>query len=85
MKAGYFSPKELGQAIQAERKALGRTQQWVASQCGIRPATVSDIETGKNVEMFTVMMVLNALGKGLNIVDRHVELSQARGIFHEED
>jgi transcriptional regulator with XRE-family HTH domain len=82
---GYFSPAELGAAIRAERKALGRTQKWVANQCRIRAATVSYIENGKNVEMFTVMIVLTALGKGLQIVDRHVALAQIQGMFDEED
>jgi transcriptional regulator with XRE-family HTH domain len=53
---GYFSLKELGQAIRAERKAIGRTQQWVADQCRLRSAAVSDIENGKNVELFTVIL-----------------------------
>ena len=82
---GYFSPKELGAAVRAERKALGRTQQWVAEQCNIRTATVSAIENGKNVELFTVMRMLTALGKGLQIVDRHVALDQIQGMFDEED
>jgi transcriptional regulator with XRE-family HTH domain len=82
---GYFSPKELGNAIRAERKALGRTQQWVADKCHIRTATVSDIETGKNVELFTVLAVLNALGKGLQIVDRNIDLDRLEDIFGEED
>jgi transcriptional regulator with XRE-family HTH domain len=82
---GYFSAEELGNAIRAERKALGRTQHWVANQCHIRVATVSDLENGKNVTLFTVMTVLTALGKGLRIVDRHVALDQIEGMFNEED
>jgi HTH-type transcriptional regulator / antitoxin HipB len=83
---GYFSPKELGQAIRAERKALGRTQQWVATKCRIRPATVSAIENGKNAELFTVMTILMALGKGLKIVDRHaLDPEQLREFFADED
>lgn len=83
---GYFSPKELGQAIRAERKALGRTQQWVATKCRIRTATVSAVENGKNVEFFTVMTVLTCLGKGLRIVDRQaLDLDQAKEFFAEED
>jgi DNA-binding XRE family transcriptional regulator len=82
---GYFSPKELGEAIRSERKALGRTQLWVAKQCKIRPATVSALENGKNVEFFTVMQVLSTLGKGLKIVDRHIDLSRLQGFFDEEE
>jgi transcriptional regulator with XRE-family HTH domain len=84
---GYFSPKELGQAIRAERKALGRTQQWVAAKCQIRTATVSAVENGQNVELFTVMTILTALGKGLQIVDRHItlDLLAVTGLFEDED
>ena len=82
---GYFSPKELGAAIRRERKALGRTQKWIAERCEIRVATVSDIENGKNVQFFTVMSVLKSLGKGLQIVDRHISLDQVQGMFDEED
>jgi transcriptional regulator with XRE-family HTH domain len=85
VKLGYFSPKELGHAIRSERKALGRTQKWVANKCRIRAATVSDMENGKNVEIFTVMAVLSTLGKGLQIVDRHIDLDQLQALFHEED
>jgi transcriptional regulator with XRE-family HTH domain len=84
---GYFSPKELGQAVRAERKALGRTQQWVADKCQIRMATVSAVENGQNVELFTVMRILTALGKGLQIVDRHItlDLLAATELFEDED
>lgn len=84
---GYFSPKELGQAVRAERKALGRTQQWVAEKCQIRMATVSAVENGQNVELFTVMKILTALGKGLQIVDRHItlDLLAAADLFEDED
>jgi transcriptional regulator with XRE-family HTH domain len=82
---GYFSPRELGSAIKAERKAMGRTQKWVAEKCKIRVATVSAVENGKNVELFTAMQILTALGKGMLIVDRHVALDQLEGFFDEEE
>lgn len=84
---GYFSPKELGQAVRVERKALGHTQQWVADKCKIRTATVSAVENGQNVEIFTVMRILTALGKGLQIVDRHItlDLVTAARLFEDED
>lgn len=84
---GYFSPKELGHAVRAERKALGRTQQWVADKCRIRTATVSAVENGQNVELFTVMNILTALGKGLQIIDRHItlDLVTSAGLFDDED
>lgn len=82
---GYFSAQELGAAFRAERKALGRSQQWVADQCKFRRQTVADIESGKNVELFTLMAALTALGKGLLITDRRIALDQLGGLFDEED
>jgi DNA-binding XRE family transcriptional regulator len=84
-KLGYFSAKELGTAFRAERRALRRSQQWVADQCKFRRQTIADIENGKNVEVFTLMSALNALGKGLLITDRHIALDQLGDLFHEED
>jgi hypothetical protein len=40
----------------------------------MRTATVSAVENGQNVELFTVISILTALGKGLQIVDRHITL-----------
>lgn len=85
IKAGYFSARELGAAFRAERKALGYTQQQVAEKCRFRRATIAEIEAGKNVEIFTLMTALTALGKGLLIVDRHISRDQLAGIFDEED
>ncbi len=82
---GYFSPKELGSAFRAERKALGRTQQWVAEQCQVRRQTIADIEAGKNVEVFTLMKALMVLGKGLQIVDRRIAFDQIGDLFDDED
>ena len=82
---GYFSAKELGAAFRAERKALNRSQQWVADQCQFRRQTIADIESGKNVELFTLMSALNALGKGLLITDRRIALDQLGDLFHEDD
>jgi DNA-binding XRE family transcriptional regulator len=82
---GYFSAKELGLAFRKERKALGRSQQWVADQCKFNRKTIIDIEAGKNVELFTLMAALSALGKGLLITDRRVALDQVGELFDEEN
>lgn len=84
-KLGYFSAKEMGAAFRAERKALRRSQQWVADQCKFRRQTIADIENGKNVELFTLMAALNSLGKGLLITDRRIALDQIGDMFNEED
>jgi len=82
---GYFSQRELGAAFRVERKAQKRTQQWVADQCKFRRQTIADIEKGKNVEVFTLMAALNALGKGLLITDRRIALDQLGDLFKEDD
>lgn len=81
---GYFSARELGAAFRAERRALRRSQQWVADQCRFRRQTIADIESGKNVGLFTLMSALNALGKGLLITDRHIALDQIGDLFDED-
>ncbi len=85
LKLGYFSAKELGAAFHAERKALQRSQQWVADQCRFRRQTIADIESGNNVELYTLMAALNALGKGLLITDRRIALDQLGALFHEDE
>jgi DNA-binding XRE family transcriptional regulator len=82
---GYFSAKELGVAFRAERKALGYTQQWLAAQCKFRRQTIADIENGKNIELFTLMAALTAMGKGLSITDRRIAFDQIGNLFDEED
>jgi DNA-binding XRE family transcriptional regulator len=81
---GYFSLEELGRAFRAERRALGRTQQWVAEQCQMRRQTIADIENGKNVEVYTLMQALMVLGKGLLITDRHIAFDQIGDLFDED-
>lgn len=81
---GDCSGKELGESIRAERKALGKTQQWVAEQCSIRRATVCDLERGKNVEVETVFAVLKCLNKRLRIVSDRPALDEIEGIFDHE-
>jgi len=68
LKAAYTS-SQLGLLIRAERKARGRSQQWVAERVGCRRQTVADLEAGRNVALNILMGTLASLGKGLSIVD----------------
>ena len=79
-----FSPSDMGAVVRAERKALGRTQAWVAQRAGVRRETVTQLERGENVGAFTLLNVLAALGKGLLIVDRRVEVDRLREIFRDD-
>lgn len=76
---------ELGAAIRATRSALGKTQNQLATQIGCRRQTIGDLEAGRNVEVYTLMYILAALGKGLHIVDVFPELDQLGEMFREEE
>lgn len=80
-----FSASDLGASIRRERKALGLTQEALAEKAGCRRATIIEIESGGNVSLYKLMPVLGALGKGLNVVDAHVEADRLSEIFGEED
>lgn len=67
-----LNPRELGLALRAERKALGKTQAELARGVPCRRQTVADLEAGRNASLHTLMAVLAALGKGLSIVDARV-------------
>ena len=72
MESIILNPRDLGLAVRAERKALGRTQGEAAQGVSCRRQTVVDLEAGRNVSLHTLMAVLAALGKGLSIVDARV-------------
>jgi HTH-type transcriptional regulator/antitoxin HipB len=79
-----YSANELGALIRAERKARGRTQEWVAERVGCRRQTIADLEAGRNVALSILMGALTALGKGLSIVDARVELEHLEEIFGDD-
>lgn len=76
-----MNPTDLGQAIRAERKALGKTQSMLAKAAQCRRQTILDMEAGKNVSLHTLMASLAALGKGLAIVDAHPDIDQMRSLL----
>ena len=80
MKSAY-TPKDLGALIRAERKARGRSQEWIAERVGCRRQTIADLEAGRNVALNVVMGTLAALGKGLAVVDARVDLENLAEIF----
>lgn len=73
IEVGLFSAAALGEAFRANRRALHQTQASIALRVGCRRQTIGDIESGKNVEIYTLMAALSALGKGLLIVDARVD------------
>ena len=79
-----YSAKELGALVRAERKARGRTQEWVAQRVGCRRQTAADLEAGRNVALHYLMWTLTALGKGVSVVDARVELERLEEIFTDD-
>ncbi len=62
--------QELGEALAAQRKALGLRQQAVAQQAGITPESLSRFERGRAAEFGTrkLLAVLAVLGMELDII-----------------
>jgi transcriptional regulator with XRE-family HTH domain len=83
MKTAY-SAQELGALVRAERKARGRSQEWVAQRVGCRRQTLADLEAGRNVALNILIGALTALGKGLAIVDARIELERLGEIFGDD-
>jgi HTH-type transcriptional regulator/antitoxin HipB len=83
MEAAYTAT-ELGALIRAERKARGRSQEWVAERVGCRRQTLADLEAGRNVALNILIGALAALGKGLAVVDARVELERLEEIFGDD-
>jgi DNA-binding XRE family transcriptional regulator len=73
---------ELGQSIRDTRKKLGFSQAWLADQIGCRRQTIGDLEAGRNVELYTLMHVLTALGKGLMIADARPDIDSIGALFN---
>jgi transcriptional regulator with XRE-family HTH domain len=79
-----FSATELGAALRAERLALGKTLQWVAERVGCRRQTISELEAGKNVGVYTLFAALAALDKGVSIVDSRIEIERLKELLDED-
>jgi transcriptional regulator with XRE-family HTH domain len=83
MKSAYTS-KDLGALVRAERKVRGRSQEWIAERVGCRRQTIADLEAGRNVALNVLVGALAALGKGLAVVDAHIDLEHLAEIFSDD-
>ena len=83
MKSAH-TPKDLGALIRAERKARGRTQEWIAERVGCRRQTIADLEAGRNVALNVLVGALAALGKGLAVVDARIDFEHLAEIFSDD-
>lgn len=79
-----FTATDLGSALRAERRARGRSLQWVADRVGCRRQTVADLEAGRNVGLHVLFAVLAALDKGLTVVDSRLELERLQELLDED-
>ncbi len=58
----------IGKMIKFARESRGLSQQALADACGLRQATIADIETGKqNWSIKTMVAIINALNYHLDI------------------
>jgi len=63
-----LSPKKLGQAVRAKRKADGLTQAKAAALCGVGIRFISDLENGKpTAELGKTLSVLAGLGLTVDV------------------
>lgn len=63
-----LSPRKLGRAVRAKRKADGLTQAKAAALCGVGVRFISDLENGKStVELGKVLSVLAGLGLTVDV------------------
>lgn len=76
---------DFGAAFRRERKAQGRTQQWVADKASVTRFTITQLESGQNVGLHHVLAALTALGKGLSIVSVRPDYDQIKEIFRDDE
>jgi len=84
MPGAIFNTKAMGEALRAERAALGMTQAKLAAAAGVPRQRISEIERGENVTALLLLRVLAAMGKGLRIVDVRPTAGDLRSLFEED-
>jgi transcriptional regulator with XRE-family HTH domain len=72
---------DLAKEFKAERKALGFTQSQVAQNAGLRRETIIQIEAGENVQAYSLLKAISALGKAIEIVDRRIDYDHLKEMF----
>lgn len=66
----FTTVHELGAHIRAERRARGLSQTQLANKLGIQRQTIASLEGGGGrSNIFTLMAVLTAMGKGIRVAD----------------
>lgn len=72
---------DLAKEFTAKRKALGFTQAQVANNAGLRRETIIQIEAGENVQVYSLLKAVSALGKTIEIVDRRIDYDRLKEMF----
>lgn len=72
---------DLAKEFKAERKALGFTQAQAAKNAGLRRETIIQIEAGENVQVYSLLKAVSALGKAIKIVDRRIDYDRLKEMF----
>ncbi|MCC5982680.1 MAG: helix-turn-helix transcriptional regulator [Oceanicaulis sp.] len=77
------TPKQMGQIIQRQRKALGMSQTDLAARTGVRQELISRIESGHDgAKIATICELLAALGHEMTVGPRSKSSSaDIRDIF----
>ncbi|EGN75512.1 Helix-turn-helix protein [Idiomarina sp. A28L] len=80
---------QIGNAIRANRKSLGYTQQALSGLTGIHKSTISEIENGRFTGSFDILeRVLDAVGLQLEVSDKKHRLpdwDELDTLFTEDD
>ncbi len=72
---------DLAKEFKAKRKTLGFTQAQVAKNAGLRRETIIQIEAGENVQVYSLLKAVSALGKAIEIVDRRIDYDRLKEMF----
>ena len=84
-KTQAFSASDIGALIRKERSAKKITQAELSRMAGYSRETIVEMESGSNVSLYTLVSVLGALGKGLEICDARPEIERLSEIFGDDE
>lgn len=71
------SAAQIGNIVKRRRQAAGLPQSDLAARLGVRQATVSSVEAGREAKLSTLLNLLGALDLEFTVVPRSESLSAA--------
>lgn len=75
--------RDFGAALRKERKQLGLSQEALASRAMLKRQTIINIEKGEDANISTILKLLSAIGKRIDIKDNRPDMADITGIFDE--